>query len=144
MRISIISVPFAGVRASSRDAAADLPVDAVVDLADAAQIEALGPLDAIADTVGGEVAVRLFKALKPDGVFASVAVPVPDPPQDASQQFSAVYVRFDAERLARFMQDMVRTGRRMPVARRFPLEDVAAAHRLMEAGGVGGKIVLAP
>jgi len=82
--------------------------------------------------------------LKPDGVFASIAVPVPDPPEDATQRFCAVYVRFDAERLAKFMQDMIGTGRTMPVARRFPLKEVAAAHRLMEAGGVCGKIVLTP
>jgi len=136
------AIPIAGVRASSRNAVADLPVEAVVDLADAAQVAALGLVDAIADTVGGEVAERLFNVLKPDGIFASIAVPVPDPPEDATQRFCAVYVRFDAERLAKFMQDVIGTGRTMPVARRFPLEEVAAAHRLMEAGGVGGKIVL--
>jgi len=39
---------------------------------------------------------------------------------------------------------MIYNHRTMPIARAFPLSDVAAAHRRMEAGGVGGKIILMP
>lgn len=137
------AVPIAGVRASSLAAVADLPVE-VVDLADAAALSALGQVDAVADTAGGEVARRMFAVLKPDGVFASIAVPGIEPPEDATQRVCSVYVRPDPERLSRFILDMVKTGRVIPIARRFPLNEVAAAHRLMEAGGVGGKIILTP
>lgn len=138
------AIPIAGVRASSRAAVADLPVEAIVDLANPAEIAALGKVDAIADTAGGTVAESLFAVLKPDGIFASVAIPAVVPPDDASHRFCAVYVRFDADRLSRFMRDMIKTGRMMPVAHHFSLKDVAEAHRLMEAGSVGGKIVLRP
>lgn len=138
------AIPIAGVRASGRAAIADLPVEAIIDLTDPAQVAALAPVDAIADTAGGEIAERLFSVLKPDGVFASIAVPAAVPPDDANQRFCAVYVRPDPQRLVRFMNDMVRTGQTMPIAHRFPLDQVGAAHRLMEAGGVGGKIILTP
>lgn len=129
----------AGVRASSRDAVADLDLAGVIDLADAAALAAAGPFDAIADTVGGAVAEALFAHVRPDGVVASIAMPPPVPPPGATQRFCSLIVRFDRVRLERFMRDHV-----MPVAHRLPLEQVEKAHRLIEAGGVGGKIVLRP
>jgi NADPH:quinone reductase-like Zn-dependent oxidoreductase len=138
------AIVYAGVRDSSRDAARDLPVAGVIDLTDEAALAAAGPFDFLADTVGGDTAESLFAHVKPRGVVASIAVPPPDPPPGATQRFTALVVRFDRARLERFARTMLATGRRMPVARILPLTEVAQAHRLMEQGGVGGKIVLVP
>jgi NADPH:quinone reductase-like Zn-dependent oxidoreductase len=135
---------FAGVRASSRGAVQDLPVAGVIDLADAAALAAAGPFDFIADTVGGATAEQLFSLLKPGGVFASTAFPPPNPPPESSQRFTALVVSFDRARLERFARELASKNRRMPVAQRLPLAEVAQAHRLMEQGGVGGKILLLP
>ncbi|HEX4507960.1 MAG TPA: zinc-binding dehydrogenase [Alphaproteobacteria bacterium] len=138
------AVVYAGVRASSRDAVADLPVAGVIDLSDAAALKAAGPFDFMADTVGGETAERLFAYLKPNGIVCSIAVPPPNPPPGSTQRFSSLIVTFDRPRLERFARDLKDKGRCMPVAHTLPLAKVAVAHGLMEQGGVGGKIVLVP
>lgn len=130
---------YAGIRASSREAVADLDVAGVIDLSDPQALAAAGPFDAVADTVGGAVAEGLFAYVRPDGIVASIAMPPPVPPAGATQRFCSLIVRFDRERLERFMRDHT-----MPVAHRLPLEETGEAHRLLEAGGVGGKIVLQP
>ncbi|VWD40672.1 quinone oxidoreductase [Burkholderia lata] len=134
---------YAGVRASSRDAVADLPVAGVIDLTDTSALAAAGPFDFLADTVGGATAEALFAYIKPDGIVASSAFPPPTPPAGSTQRFVSLVVRFDGPRLARFARDRMR-GVPMPVAHRLPLSDAAHAHALMERGGVGGKIVLVP
>jgi len=138
------AVVYAGVRGSSRDAVADLPVAGVIDLTDEAALKAAGPFDFMADTVGGETAERLFAHLKPNGVVCSIAVPPPNPPSGSTQRFSSLVVSFDRDRLERFARDLKDKGRSMPVAHTLPLAKVAVAHGLMEQGGVGGKIVLVP
>jgi hypothetical protein len=42
------------------------------------------------------------------------------------------------------LTDYVRNRWSMPVAERLPLSEVAKAHALIDAGGVGGKILLVP
>ncbi|GAB3625610.1 Narbonolide/10-deoxymethynolide synthase PikA2, modules 3 and 4 [Pandoraea terrae] len=134
---------YAGVRASSRDTVKDLPVAGVIDIADHEALAAAGPFDFLADTVGGEVAEGLFAYVKPAGVVASIANPSPKPPSESTQRFVSLIVRFDGPRLQRFAREMPYKIP-MPVAHKLPLTEVAQAHRLMEQGGVGGKIVLVP
>ncbi|WP_348683239.1 NADP-dependent oxidoreductase [uncultured Brevundimonas sp.] len=138
------AIVFAGVRASGVTAVADLPVASVVVLEDQSSLETMGLLDAIADTIGGETTEGLFMYVKPEGKVVSIAVPGPNPPIGSTQSYSPYVVTFDGERLERFFTDLDRLGRVMPVARRLPLEDVREAHRLMEVGGLNGKIVLVP
>lgn len=135
------AIPIAGVRASSSTALADLDVE-VVDLEDPTAIAAASPFDAIADTVGDPLLRGLFGFVRPDGTVASIAVPAPVPPAESDQRFCAVVVRFDGERLARFMAAAAAGKVSMPVSQRLPLDEVAQAHRLMEAGGNNGKIIL--
>jgi NADPH2:quinone reductase len=137
-------IVYAGVRGSSRDAVADLPVAGIIDLSDEAALAAAGPFDFMADTVGGAVAEGLFKYLTPNGVVCSVAVPPPNPPSGSTQRFSSLIVSFDRPRLERFARAIVAGAPGMPVAHTLPLSKVAVAHGLMEQGGVGGKIVLVP
>ncbi len=134
----------AGVRSSSRDALKGLPLAGIVDLGNAAEVSAAGPYDAIADTVGGRLAERLTKQVRPGGVLASVVSPAPLPPVDSPVTGAPVWVTFDGPRLTRFVEDMVKNGWTIPIAHRFKLSEVSKAHALMDAGGVGGKILLVP
>jgi NADPH2:quinone reductase len=138
------AIVYAGVRGSSRDAVADLPVAGIIDLSDEAALAAAGPFDFMADTVGGAVAEGLFKHLTPHGIVCSIAVPPPNPPPGSTQRFSSLIVSFDRPRLERFARGIVAGGHGMTVAHTLPLSKVAVAHGLMEQGGVGGKIVLVP
>lgn len=134
----------AGVRPSARAALEGLPIAGIVDPADLAAVEAAGPFDAVADTVGGRVAERLCRFIKPGGILASVVVPAPLPPVGAPVSLAPVWVGFDGPRLLRFIEDMRAQGWTMPVAHRLPLAEAAKAHALMEAGGLGGKVLLVP
>ena len=135
---------YAAVRPAARSAIADLPVSGVIDPADEAALAAAGPFDAVGDTIGGELTTRLFACLQPDGTFASIAVPPPQPPADATQRCCTLTVTFDRARLERFYREWAAGRRQVPIAQRLPLERVADAHRLMEQGSVGGKIILTP
>lgn len=135
---------YAGARAAAAAHIADLPVSGIIDLADDAALAAAGPFDAVGDTVGGDVAQRLFAYLKPHGVLASIAVPPPAPPAGATQRFCSLTVTFDRARLERFYREWAAGRRQVPIAMRLPLDRVGDAHRAMEHGGVGGKIILTP
>lgn len=135
---------FAGLRGSSNAAVADLAVAGMIDLADETALAAAGPFDGVADTVGGEVAERMFAHVKPDGTVASIAVPPPEPPPGSTQRFCAFTVTFDRARLERFLREWAAGTRGVPISYTLPLAEVAEAHRIMECGGVGGKIVLVP
>src|SRR5665213_571161 len=58
---------YAGVRAKQRAEAAKLGADVVIALDDESDVAKLPPLDAIADTVGGETTQKLLGKLKPGG-----------------------------------------------------------------------------
>ena len=134
----------AGVRGHAKGGLAGLPIAAVVDLSKPDEVAAAGPYDAIADTVGGRTAERLAKFVRSGGVLASVVSPPPLPPPGSPVTSAPVWVTFDGPRLTRFLQDYLRNRWSMPVAHRLPLSEASKAHALLDAGGVGGKIVLIP
>lgn len=132
----------AGVRARQLAEARELNVAEVVALDDDAAIAALPKVDGVADTVGGESAARLLSRVKEGGRFGYASVL----PEDAQQRNPAVtivrvYARPDASKVREFCDD-VRDGIfSLPIGRRMPLREAAAAHELAQAGGAG-KIVL--
>ncbi|MBW6526499.1 NADP-dependent oxidoreductase [Sphingomonas sp. RHCKR7] len=132
----------AGVRARQSAEAATLGVDGVLALDDEDAINRLDRVDGVADTVGGEIAAKLFEKVKAGGRFGyasvlpdGVAARIPD------IQVTRVFARPDASKLREFA-DNVRDGRFvLPISARMPLSDARAAHERLEKGG-GGKIVL--
>ena len=132
----------AGVRKSSLKDAESLGVAGLVAIDDDDAIASLGPVDAIADTVGGETAAKLFKKIKPGGSFGYASV-VPEgmAALNPAVTITRVFAKPDPSKVREFADD-VRDGKFvLPIGRRLPLSSAAEAHALGEKGGVG-KIVL--
>jgi NADPH:quinone reductase-like Zn-dependent oxidoreductase len=132
----------AGVRKKSLKEAESLGVAAVLAVDDDDAIASLGPVDAIADTVGGEVAAKVFKKVKPGGSFGYASV-VPEgmAALNPTVTINRVFAKPDPSKVREFADD-VRDGKFvLPIGRRLPLSSAAEAHALGEKGGVG-KILL--
>lgn len=131
----------AAVRGSHFDAAWALGVAEVLELG-ADDWEGL-PFDAVIDTVGGEQVSRLARHIKPGGgVFTAATTPLDSSLIGAEPTF--VVVHNDVNALAELAQAVSAGLINISVARRLPLDDAQEAHRLIEAGGIGGKIILEP
>jgi NADPH:quinone reductase-like Zn-dependent oxidoreductase len=102
--------------------------------------DAVPPVDAVLDTVGGETQQRSFLVLKPCGVLVSVISP---PPQPAG--FRAVFFLVDvtSSRLGT-MAGLLDSGKlRAEVGTVLPLEEARRAHEMLAgAPHKRGKIVL--
>jgi NADPH:quinone reductase-like Zn-dependent oxidoreductase len=133
----------AGVRASEKEAAAELRADGIVAIDNEQEIAALHDLDGIADTVGGTTIQRLLKAIRPGGVVGSVLGP-PEGAQNYKIRVEPMMAVPDASRLAQLAEDFARGEFSSPIARTMKLEQAAEAQELAEKGKVGGKIILIP
>jgi NADPH:quinone reductase-like Zn-dependent oxidoreductase len=132
-----------GVRGDQRQQAQALKAAQIVALDSDGEIGALPDLDAIADTVSGELIEKLLPKLKRSGVLGSV-LGKPKAAEGKDIRIEAFTVQPDAMRLAR-MAEAVRSGKlAIPIARKFRLSEAAAAQQLTETGQVHGKVVLVP
>jgi NADPH:quinone reductase-like Zn-dependent oxidoreductase len=134
----------AGVRAKERNDARSLGVSDVLAMDDDKAIEKFRPVDAIADTVGGDVAAKLIAKVKQGGSFGYAgALPESAAAQNAAVKITRVRARPDSSKVREFADD-VRDGKFvLPIGRRMPLRDAAEAHVLAEKGGIGKIILLA-
>jgi NADPH:quinone reductase-like Zn-dependent oxidoreductase len=132
---------WAGVRQKQRDEAAQLGVDGVVALDVAGDIERLPQLDAIADTVGGEVIQRLYGKLKPGGVIGSV-LGEPAGAKERGFVVHAFMAHADAALLARYTSAVAEGKLVIPIARRMPLEKAPEAQAFAEKQHPAGKVLL--
>jgi NADPH:quinone reductase-like Zn-dependent oxidoreductase len=132
----------AGVRAAQLAQARTLGVENILAIDDDAAIARLEFVDAVADTVGGETAAKLFGRVKDGGHFGYASVlPENVPARNVTVAVTRVFARPDASKVREFADD-IRDGKFiLPVSRRMPLRDAGKAHALMEKGGAG-KIVL--
>jgi NADPH2:quinone reductase len=114
------------------------------DVAERAVMLADGPVDAIADLVGGTLASAALPALRPGGQIAAIATPVLDLDfiLDANITFHGVLIQDDGERI-RALAALLDSGAMRPVVSHvLPLAAAAEAHRILESRHSGGKIVL--
>jgi NADPH:quinone reductase-like Zn-dependent oxidoreductase len=103
-----------------------------------------GPVDAVADLVGGRVLADVIGTLRDGGQAAAIATPELDldPLLDANITFHGVLLADDGQR-TRDIADLLTQGVLHPVvSHQFPLAEAAQAHRILEAQHPGGKIVL--
>lgn len=131
----------AGILKKQMDEVNNIGADQVVATDDDNAIASLPPLDAVADTVGGRTAEKLIARVKPGGVYASVV----GAPQNALKYPSIKVVpvrsKFDRQTLE-FMAEAVRDGKLViPISRKLPLSEAAAAQAEAEKG-TAGKILL--
>ena len=116
----------------------------------AAQVIVLGeegwtgaPFDHVFDTVGGPEVARLCRHLAPGGLIRTAAT-TPIDPEGLSSKPVFVPLHQDGNRLRALALDVAAGWIPIPIAGRMPLERAIEAHRLIEAGGLGGKIILEP
>jgi NADPH2:quinone reductase len=103
-----------------------------------------GPVDAIADLVGGSLARSACATLRPGGQIAAIATPDLDldPLLDANITFHGVLIQDDGDRTRALAGLLGRRELRPVISHVLPLDAAAEAHRILEAGHTGGKIVL--
>lgn len=132
----------AGVRESQLEEARSLGTAGVVALDDDDAIAGLGMVDAIADTVGGDVAAKLIAKVKPGGFFGYASViPEGTAAKYPTVKITRVFAQPDPSKVREFADD-VRDGKFvLPIGRRLPLRDAAEGQELSQKGGVG-KVVL--
>jgi NADPH:quinone reductase-like Zn-dependent oxidoreductase len=133
----------AGILKRQMDEAKTVGADQFVATDDDTAIANLPLVDAVADTVNGKTAEMLIAKVKPGGVYASVV----GAPQNAANYPSVkvvpVFSHFDRQTLE-FMGEAVRDGKlAIPISRKMPLSEAAAAQAAAEKGGIG-KILLVP
>jgi len=135
----------AGVRGKELDNARSLGVSGVLAIDDDGAIEKLRFVDAIADTVGGDVAAELIAKVKPGGSFGYTAqLPERAAAQNPAAKITRVFARPDPSKVREFADD-VRDGKFvLPIGLRLPLRDAAEAHVRGEKGGIGKILLLAP
>jgi NADPH:quinone reductase len=103
-----------------------------------------GPVDAVADLVGGILAGAALPALRPGGQIAAIATPQLDldPLLDANITFHGVLIGDDGNRTRALAALLDRRALWPVVSHVLPLAAAAEAHRMLESRHTGGKIVL--
>ena len=103
-----------------------------------------GPVDAIADLACGRLARAACTALRPGGQIAAIATPELDLDLllDANITFHGVLIQDDGDRTQALAALLGRRALRPVVSHMLPLAAAAEAHRILEGGHAGGKIVL--
>jgi NADPH:quinone reductase-like Zn-dependent oxidoreductase len=133
----------AGVRGSQKAAAEELGADAVLALDSRQEMDSLGLVEVVADTIGGSVGDALMAKVKPGGTFASVVGPPPNAKLHPGVKVEALGSHPDAASMRSLAEDIANRKFRIPVDRRYPLADAARAHAEAERGGIGKVLLLA-
>jgi NADPH:quinone reductase-like Zn-dependent oxidoreductase len=133
----------AGVRKSQLKQAAELGADEVLALDDDEDLQKLGFLDAVADTVNHETAEKLIAKVKQGGVFATVLAPPANAKLHPTVHIEPVRAVPDPATLRALAEDVAAGRFKIPIDRMVPLEDAAAAHAAAERGGIGKILLLA-
>jgi NADPH:quinone reductase-like Zn-dependent oxidoreductase len=137
------AIVIAGVRKSQLKEAATLGADVVLALDDAAAMEKVGFVDAVADVVGGDTAEKLLGKVKPGGVFASVVGGPANAKVHPTVKIELVRAAPDAATLEAMAEDVVSGKLKIPVDRMVPLADAGEAQAAAEKGGIGKILLLA-
>jgi NADPH2:quinone reductase len=103
-----------------------------------------GPVDAIADLVGGQQLAAALGSVRPGGQVAAIATPQLDldPLLDANITFHGVLIQDDGERTRRLAALLANRALQPVISRELPLAEAAEAHRILERRHASGKIIL--
>jgi NADPH:quinone reductase-like Zn-dependent oxidoreductase len=133
----------AAVRSSQKTAAEELGADSLLALDSNLEIDSLGLVEVVADTIGGAVADTLLAKVRPGGTYASVVGPPPNAALHPAVRVEAFGSHPDAANMRLLAEDIASGNFRIPVARTHPLADAAKAHAEAEKGGIGKVLLVA-
>jgi NADPH:quinone reductase-like Zn-dependent oxidoreductase len=133
----------AGVRGSQKKAAEELGADALLALDSHQEMDSLGFVEVVADTIGGQVGDALMAKIRPGGTYASVVGPPPNAKLHPAVKVEAFSSHPDAASMRTLAEDIANGKFRIPVDRVIPLADAARAHAEAEKGGTGKVLLLA-
>ncbi|WP_157250981.1 NADP-dependent oxidoreductase [Nonomuraea typhae] len=135
--------------AAKHDLLRELGADELVDYRSVDFAEAVGDVDVVLDTMGGDYGPRSLETLRAGGTIVSLVLSRLDPGLDALAaergiRSAAMLVEPDHAAM-KAIAALAGAGRlRALVAAVLPLEEAAKAHELGETGRTTGKIVLTP
>ena len=133
----------AGVRKKQIEEAKSLGATEAIDISDDDELAKLGIVDAVADTIGGELATKLIAKVKPGGNYGSVVGPPSNAALNPTVQVNAFMAHTDAKTYVHY-GEAIRDGKLvLPIDRMVPLADAAEAQAVAEKGGVGKIVLLA-
>lgn len=139
--IRTVGVADKGDETAVRQSGADEFVARTDQLSPAVRAIVPGGVDAVID--GAVAGIAVHEALRGGGVFVALVAPFAPPPLRATRVL-VQEVFADGARLAE-LSALVDAGRlSLRLAGVLPLEEVAEAHERLAAGGVRGRLVLAP
>lgn len=123
----------------------NLGVDEVIDYRAVDFTDVLSDIDVVLELVGGDYATRSIDVLRPGGLLVTAVErtnrELADRTTAAGRRFAGVTVEPDGAELKR-LAELVDNGLlRVHVEHAFPMEEVAKAHEMLEAG-MTGKAVL--
>jgi NADPH:quinone reductase-like Zn-dependent oxidoreductase len=129
--------------AQNHDYVRKLGADEVIDYRSQDFTKVVKDVDAVFDTVGGDVTARSFAVLKSGGRLASIAVGGAAPASPRADVTSLrPKVDRDRRRLDRVAELVTKGAVPLPEIVEYPLAKVAEAHRVSEARHLRGKLVL--
>ncbi|HUQ76000.1 MAG TPA: NADP-dependent oxidoreductase [Burkholderiales bacterium] len=129
--------------AANHDYVRSLGADQVIDYHAEDFSNVVKDVDAVFDTVGGEVTTRSFGVLRPGGRLATVAAGGAAPASPRSDVLSLrPKVDRDRPHLDRVADLVARGIVPLPAIAEYPLAKAAEAHRVSEARHLRGKLVL--
>jgi len=129
--------------AKNHDYVKKLGADQVIDYRTQDFTRIVSGVDAVFDTVGGDVTEKSFAVLRPGGRLASVAVGGSAPPSPRADVASLrPKVNRDRPHLDRVAALVAQGEVRLPEIVEYPLAKAADAHRVSEARHLRGKLVL--
>lgn len=119
-----------------------LGADQVIDYQKEDFTRRISNLDAVFDTVGGDVTPRSFAVLKPGGRFATIAQFGAAPSPRTDVQSLRPKVDRDRPHLERVARLVTQGAVPLPQITEYPLAQAAEAHRVSEGRHLRGKLVL--
>lgn len=128
--------------AANRDYVRSLGADEIIDYNAEDFTKVLSNVDAVFDTVGGDVATRSFAVLKPGGRAAFIASGG-TAPQSPRPDVKSLRPKVDRDRahLDRIVELVTSGAVRLPEIKVYPLSEAAAAHKVSEGRHFRGKLV---
>ena len=129
--------------AANHDYVKNLGADQVIDYAKQDFTKVVSNVDAVFDTVGGDVAKKAFEVIRSGGRAAFIGsgpVAPPSPRNDIASLRPKV--GRDRQHLERIVELVTKGAVKVPEIKVYPLSEAVAAHRVSEGRHLRGKLVL--